>query len=219
MENLTDKGFVKLKRNILEWEWYQDNNTFRLMIHLLLKSNYTSKKWQGNIINPGELITSISNLSKELKLSENIIRTALKKLKQTGYIITKSTNKFTKIRIVKSIIYDEISITNNEQNLNPISNQQQSEHNQLTTTKKVKKEIEIKERIEVFKKQIFHFKNKYSNEVLNSFLNYWTEENKQTGRLKFEDEKYWNLETRLANWKQYPKATTKKEPNNFYLNR
>ena len=116
MENTIDKGFIKLKRNMLEWEWYQDSNTTRLMIHLLLKSNFKTKNWQGHTINPGELITSIKNLSKELRLSENIIRTALKKLKATGYINTQSTNKNTKVKILKSDIYDELNISDNTQN-------------------------------------------------------------------------------------------------------
>ena len=78
MENNIDKGFVKLKRNMLDWEWYQDANTTRVMIHLLLRVNYTTNKWQGNEIKPGELITSLASLSAELKLSENKIRTSLK---------------------------------------------------------------------------------------------------------------------------------------------
>src|SRR5688572_23328871 len=106
MKKHIDKGFLKLHRNILDSEWYQDGNTIRLMLHLMLKSNYIAKRWQGILINPGELITSYNNLSKELKLSENIIRTSLAKLKRTGYITTNSTNKFTRITIVPSAIYD-----------------------------------------------------------------------------------------------------------------
>ena len=219
MEEQIDKGFVKLKRAYLDWEWYQDGNTFRLMIHLLLKSNYTAKKWQGNIINPGELITSLGNLSKELKLSENVIRTSLNKLKKTGYIATKSTNRFTKIIILKSAIFDGINSVNNEQKNNQPTNQAQTRNNQLTTTNKENKEKDSKERIELFQKEIFQFRNKYSIETLNSFFKYWTEESKQTGRLKFEDEKFWNLETRLSNWKNFGKESSEKEPNNFYVNR
>ena len=81
METNIDKGFIKLKRNILEWEWYQDANTTRLMIHLLLKSNFKTKSWQGNVIYPGELITSLESLSTELNLSVGMIRNSLKKLK------------------------------------------------------------------------------------------------------------------------------------------
>ena len=217
MEDLIDKGFIKLKRNILDWEWYQDNNTFRVMIHLLLKCNYATKNWQGHIIYPGELITSTKNLSKELDLSENIIRTALKKLKMTNYIITQSTNKFTKIKITQSSIYDEIPISRNQPIEVPNTNKKQPINKPVTTTNKVNKEIESIKRKEMFKKQIFQFQNQYSNETLNNFYNYWTEENKQTGRLKFEEETFWNLETRLSSWKNY--NSTSKNQKKIYTNR
>lgn len=217
MEDTIDKGFIKLKRNMLDWEWYQDNNTFRVMIHLLLKCNYTTKNWQGHIIYPGELITSIKNLSKELDLSENIIRTALKKLKTTNYIVVKSTNKFTRIKITKSIIYDEIAISNNQPIEVPNTNKKQSDNTPITTTNKVNKEIEIKERIEIFKTQIFNFRNQFSMDVLQQFLKFWTEKNKQTGRLRFEEEKFWNLETRLSSWKNYNTNSTDKKK--IYTNR
>lgn len=216
MQEQRDIGFIKLKRTFLEWEWYQDNNTSRVMIHLILKSNYTVKQWQGNTINPGELITSISNLSKELRLSENEIRTCLKKLKKTNYIITQGTSKFTKIKIIKSSIYDEIIFTNNEQIHNPLTNKPHSNNEQITTTNKVKKEEENKEGIELFKNQIFQFSSLYSQEHLNGFYEYWSSQNKQTGRRRFEEDNYWNLENRLKNWKV---LNPKKEVQPFTKNR
>lgn len=219
MENIIDKGFIKLKRNMLEWEWYQDSNTTRLMIHLLLKSNFKTKNWQGHTINPGELITSIKNLSKELSLSENIIRTALKKLKATGYINTQSTNKNTKVKVLKSDIYDELNISDNTQNHKQKTSHSQPNQNQITTTNKVKNEIETIERKEVFKKQILQFQNQFPKEKLESFFNFWSQECTQTGRLKFEDEKFWNFESRISIWKVFGSESNKKEPNNFYLNR
>ena len=219
MQENKDTGFIKLKRNILEWEWYQDANTTRLMIHLLLKSNFKTKSWQGNVIYPGELITSLENLSTELNLSIGMIRNALKKLKSGKYIATKTTNKFTIIKVLKSVVYDNVNSQNSKQNDSPTTNEQQSSNNQTTTTNKVKNVLEIIERKEIFKKQIFQFQNQFPKEKLESFFNYWSEECKQTGRLKFEDEKFWNLESRISNWKVFVNETTKKEPNNFYLNR
>ena len=43
MENTIDKGFIKLKRNMLEWEWYHDSNTTRWMLQLLITSNVKTK--------------------------------------------------------------------------------------------------------------------------------------------------------------------------------
>ena len=115
MEEQIDKGFIKLKRAFMDWEWYQDGNTSRLMIHLLLKSNFKTKNWQGYVISPGELITSLDNLSNELNISIGMIRNSLKKLKNGKYIAIKTTNRFTMIRILKSDIYDEFNYTINKQ--------------------------------------------------------------------------------------------------------
>lgn len=219
MENEINKGFVKLSRNLLEWEWYQDANTTRLMLHLLLKSNFKTKKWQGFVIYPGEMITSLDNLSNELNLSVGMIRNSLKKLKNGKYIATKPTNRFTKIKILKSSIYEEVSNQNSMQKNSPITNGQHSSNNQTTTTNKVKNVLETLEKKEIFKRQIFQFQNQFPKEKLESFFNYWSEECEQTGRLKFEDEKFWNLETRISNWKVFNNESTKKEKNNFYLNR
>jgi hypothetical protein len=41
----------------------------------------------------------------------------------------------------------------------------------------------------------------------------------QTDRMKFEDEKYWEIEKRISNWKQYNDDSSKKVNNNFYVNR
>ena len=54
-------------------------------------------------------------------------------------------------------------------------------------------------------------------DVLQQFLKFWTEENKQTGRLRFEEEKFWNLETRLSSWKNYNSNSTDKKK--IYTNR
>ena len=211
-----DIGFIKLKRTILEWEWYQDNNTFRVMIHLLLKSNYTVKQWQGNTVHPGELITSIGNLGKELDLSENVVRTCLKKLKKTNYIITQGTNKFTIIKITKSSIYDEITLSNNKQIDDLTTNKAYSSDKQITTTNKVKKVEENKESIENFKSQVFQFSNLYSLEHLNGFYDYWSSLNNETGRRRFEENNYWNIEDRLKNWKV---LNSKKDEQSFTKNR
>jgi DNA-binding transcriptional regulator YhcF (GntR family) len=171
------------------------------MIHLLSKANYTVKQWKGFTINPGELITSIEKLSKETGLSLTAIRTCLKKLKKTHYINTHSTNKFTIVKINKSDIYDAPNFIANEQISSQITNGSQTKSNPLTTTKKVKKEEDIKERLENFKNQVFQFSKFYSQEHLSVFYNYYSTINSQTGRQKFEEYNNWNLEDRLKTWR------------------
>ena len=108
------RGFIKFYRRFLEWEWYEDINCVRLFIHLLLKSNYKDNKWQGIEVKRGQLITSIKHLSKETGLSEQQVRSTIKKLISTNEITSKATNKFTIITIEKYSLYqsEEKEITN-----------------------------------------------------------------------------------------------------------
>lgn len=94
-------SFIKLHRKISEWEWYTDSNTFRLFVHLLINASYDVNQWQGISIQPGQLLTGRIKLARELKLTEQEIRTSISKLKSTSEITIKSTNKFSIITICK----------------------------------------------------------------------------------------------------------------------
>ena len=86
-------GYIKLHRQITEWEWYDDSNTFRLFIHCLLKANHTDKEWRGIEIKKGSFITGYDSLASELRLTKKQIRHSLNKLKKTGEVAHKTTNK------------------------------------------------------------------------------------------------------------------------------
>lgn len=78
-----------------DWEWYENTNVFRLFCHCLLHTNLEDKRYCGREIKAGQFASSIQRISAETGLTESQVRTALKKLKDTGYISTKSTNKYT----------------------------------------------------------------------------------------------------------------------------
>lgn len=93
------QGWVKLHRQLLEWEWYTDANVSRLFIHCLLKANHKNGSWKGIKINRGQFITSLDRLSAETSLSKSQLRTALKKLKSTREIAHESTSQHTVITV------------------------------------------------------------------------------------------------------------------------
>lgn len=78
-----------------DFEWYENTNVFRLFYHCLLHTNLEDKRYCGKEIKAGQFVSSITRISAETGLTESQVRTALKKLKDTGYISTKSTNKYT----------------------------------------------------------------------------------------------------------------------------
>ena len=49
-----DKGFVALPRGLTSWEWYEDANTTRLYIHLLLTANWTTTQCGASRCSPAK---------------------------------------------------------------------------------------------------------------------------------------------------------------------
>ena len=93
------RGFVAIPRGLTDWEWYSEPNTTRLFIHLLLTSNWQEKQWQGITIHPGELVTSRAKLAKQLRMSEQSVRTALMHLQSTNCITSKTGPRYSVITI------------------------------------------------------------------------------------------------------------------------
>ena len=123
-------GWIKIHRSILDWEWYEDTNTFRLFIHLILKANHKDKNYKGKLIKRGCLVTGRDLLSIETGLSVQQIRMCLERLKSTNEITIKSSSKGTEIQVVK---YNEYQLVTND-----VTNNQPTSNQQVTTNKNVK---------------------------------------------------------------------------------
>lgn len=126
MEIDKEKGFIRLFRELLNWEWYEDSNVKSLFIHCLLKANYIDKKWRAKVIKKGSFITSSENLAKELRMTRKQIRTALEKLQSTNEITCKTTSKYTYITVNNWSKYQDkenagMKSSNNFKNINDIA--------------------------------------------------------------------------------------------------
>ena len=100
-------GWVKLHRQLLDWEWYNDVNTTRVFLHLLLVANHKDNKWRGISIKRGQRLTSISSLANETNLSIKNIRTSIKRLKSTNEVASYSTAQHTVFTMVNYDFYQE----------------------------------------------------------------------------------------------------------------
>lgn len=97
--------WIKIDRNILHWGWYQDANTMRVFLHLLLMANIKPHKYMDVTIGRGEVVTSYAKLAETLKISTRNARTAISHLKMTGEVTVKPYPKFTVISIVNYASY------------------------------------------------------------------------------------------------------------------
>jgi TusA-related sulfurtransferase len=131
-------GWLKLHRSLTEWEWYSDINTKVLFLHLLLTVNHKEKKWRGQIIQPGSIITGRLTLAEQTGLTVQQVRTCLNKLKSTSELTIKSTSKFSLITINNWSKFQETNQQSNQQPNHQVTIKQPSSNHQVTTTKECK---------------------------------------------------------------------------------
>jgi hypothetical protein len=94
-------SWIKLHRSLKDWEWYDDHNATRLLLHLLISVNYKDKEWKGQTIKAGTYVTSWENLSKEIGLSVKQTRVAMEKLERSKEVARYTTNKWQAITLIK----------------------------------------------------------------------------------------------------------------------
>lgn len=138
---MNDIGWIKIHRKLIDWEWYKDVNTFKLFMHLLLKANIETKKWQGLTINRGQLITSLKNLSHETGLTEKEVRTALSKLEKTKEVGKQSSSVNTTLTMLNYDLYQSMGKPTDKQG----ANKGQGKGKQGATTKEGEEDKEEKE--------------------------------------------------------------------------
>lgn len=130
---IMENGFITIHRRLLKWEWYNKPEMVSLFLTLLLLANNEKNRWQGHEINRGQLITGLHSLSKTTGISIQTIKTCLARLKSTGEITSKSTNKFRIITIVKYNDYQDKEKKSTGRLTSKLTNNQQTTNKQLTT--------------------------------------------------------------------------------------
>lgn len=141
---MTDKGFIKLHRSILKWEWWQDENTRNVFLWLLLNANWEDSRFQGHEIPKGSLVTSYHKIAENLNISERNARTAINHLKSTGEVTVKVTRRFSIVTIENWEKYQCLESASDKQNDN-LTVSQVSAKRQASDNIKEIKNIRIKE--------------------------------------------------------------------------
>jgi len=102
-----NEKWIKLFPKMLNWGWYKDVNTKVLFIHCLLNAQWKDGKFENIVIPRGSFATGRKKLAKELGLSEQEIRTALKHLISTNELTIETNNKFSIISVVNYDLYQQ----------------------------------------------------------------------------------------------------------------
>lgn len=120
------EGWIKIHRKLIDWEWLDCPEMVGLWVNLLLRANYEDKKWHGQVIKRGQILTSRSELAEMCGLSVQTLRTCLERLKSTNEITSETTNQGTLITVVKYDCYqggDEVVKPTNQPANQPATNQ------------------------------------------------------------------------------------------------
>ena len=88
-----DKGYVKLYRSIVDWQWYRDVPTKVLYLHLLMIANWNEGNFKGFAVKRGEVVRSLSRLSTETGLTAAQCRTAIAHLLRTNDVTVRRAGK------------------------------------------------------------------------------------------------------------------------------
>ena len=144
-----NNGYVKLHRKLFEWEWWDDINTFRLFVTILLLANWKPKRWRGRVIPRGSCWTSIPELAKKSGLTYQQTRTALDKLSSTGEITDKVTSRGRLVTVANYDVYqsDVENVTDKITDINADNQQTNNRqvNRQVTTTEEHIRTKEYKE--------------------------------------------------------------------------
>lgn len=135
-------GWIKISRDIINWEWFDTPGMVQLFIYLLVKANYTDREWHDMVVKRGQMVTSVAKISADTGLSTQVVRTCINRLKSTNTITTETTNKYTIVTINRYDDYQSYDACDfgedNKQLTNELTSEQQATNKQLTTTKEYK---------------------------------------------------------------------------------
>jgi len=179
------QGYIKLHRKILDNGVFADAELLKVFVWCILKANTVPNMVYGRKVDIGQFITGRVTASEELHLKPSTIYKRLQKLKAQGYIDISSTTKNSLITVVNYKSYQLDDRPKIKRNLNTVTNK--------------------------FLLEVSAFKELYSVEMLEAFVDYWTEPNKSKTKLRYELQKTFDIARRLKTWsKNENKFGTKK---------
>jgi len=134
-------GYIKLWRQFLEWQWFQDSGMVHFFIYLMIRASHKDQMYQGYQVPRGSLVFGRRKASKDTGLTEQQIRTKIFNLKTTHQITIKTTNRFS---IITLLNYDRYQTKNYED-----TTQNNQQNNQQTTNRqpRIKNDKNVKKYI------------------------------------------------------------------------
>lgn len=199
-------GSIKLRKGILEWKWWRKPEMVSLLIYFVSSANTENTVWRGRDIMRGQLVTSRSRILKDNPaLTDRMIRTCISRLQEEGLIKVEASKGCTIITIRKFESYQVEVAQDAPTDTDPQEKQEKpetQEEQQPPKPKRTHDEIvaDYYKRKQKFYDSLVPYVEVYGKEMVRQFYNYWKEPNKSFTKMRWEQEKTWSLNLRLARW-------------------
>lgn len=180
------EGYIKLHRKILDNGVFADAELLKVFVWCILRANTSDKKVRGVKLKAGQFVTGRVSASEELQLKPSTVYSRLLKLQKQGYIKIDSNTKHSVVTVVNYADY------------------------QLDE----KKKRDLHKVHERFVDDVLQ--HDYPQQMLEAFVDYWTEPNRSGTKLRFELEKTWSTKRRLATWNKRQKDYKKTGKKNIF---
>ena len=138
---MANDGYIKLYRKMMKWGWYTDTNTKCVFLHLLFMACYEPYYVGGTRLEPGQVITTVKEISEGTGISVRSVRTSLDRLKSTNELTIKTSNKNSLITVNNYSDYQGVDKDSDKQ----VTNKRQTNDKQTTNATYIKEGKEGKE--------------------------------------------------------------------------
>jgi len=134
---MSQMGWIKIHRGMINWEWFSSPKHLSVFLDLLLNANHKDKKYRGKLVKKGQLTTSYNAISLRTGVSVRGVRTVLRDLKATQEITHEATRHCSVISITKWDSYQLDDKQNDNLNDKLTTDRRQPNDNLTTTNKNV----------------------------------------------------------------------------------
>ena len=126
-------GWIKIWRQLLDWEWADVPEMMALWVHLILSANFEEKEWHGITIGTGQLVTTYAQLAAQSGLSEKQVRTCMARLAESGQITIERAGKRQLVSISNYKQFQEIEIEEGQEKGSEMADKRQTKGRQKAT--------------------------------------------------------------------------------------
>ena len=180
------KGYIKLHRAILDNGVFENAELLKVFVWCILRANAKPKAVRGIELEVGQFITGRVSAAEELHLKPSTVYNRMKALEAKGYIKISSNARSSVITVIN---YEEYQLEE-------------------------KKKRDLQKVHDKFVDEVLSYD--YSQQMLEAFVDYWTEPNRSQTKLRFELEKTWSTKRRLATWSKRQKDYKKTDKKNIF---